>query len=218
MMNFQVLEQSILDNVLVPVEAGRWETIGAQRQTESAKAVNELHKVMVMYSEGDFPKNAGQAYGDVSHDTTFEVVLVVAAAAKADLSVLNNESVSDDDRANALRQMKEPSLDANREMNELIGIIYQVLMDNRNDQLGINPPADQPNLKAVANRWVDQIRKGDPLPDGEFVTLTATMRLTCRIEESIPGEDLVNAGDKTFESDITLDGDTAQAGVEETTP
>jgi hypothetical protein len=218
MMNFQVLEQSILDDVLAPAEAGRYQTVGAQRQSESAQVVNETRKVMVFYTEGDFPKSAASIYGDVQHNTTFEIVLVVAVNAEADLSVLNDENASAADKANALRQMREPSLDANREMNDFIALIYQILMDGRNEQLGINPPGDRPNLKAVSGRWVDQIRKNDPLPDGEYVTLTATMRLTCTIEESLPGEDLVDAGNKTFESDITHDGDTAQAGVEETTP
>lgn len=218
-MNFQVLEQSILDNVLEPAAAGRYATVGAQRQTESAKAMNELRKVMVFYTEGNFPKNAGASYGDVVHDCTFEIVMVVAAAAKVDLSVLNNESASDDDRAAALRAMREPSLDANRAMNELIAIVWQVLMDARNDQLGINPPGDRPRLKTVASRWVSQVQKNDPLPEGEYVTLTATMNLTCRIEENIPGEDLVDAGDKTFESDIEINEDSvAQTGVKQTTP
>lgn len=217
-MNFQVLEQSVIDNVLVPAEAGRYQTLGAKRQTESDRAVHELRKVMVFYSEGEFPKGAGTTHGDVAHDCTFDIVLITAAAAGVDLAALNNENSSDSDRAAALRAMRDPSITANRDLNELIAIVWQVLMDNRNDQLGIAPPDDRPNLNAVSSRWVDSVQKNDPLADGEYVTITATMRLTCRIEENVDGEDLVDAGDKTFESDIAIDGDTAQAGVKQVTP
>jgi hypothetical protein len=217
-MNFQALEQSIIDNVLVPAQAGRYETLGAKRQTESDDAIHALRKVMVYYQEGEFPKGAGTLHGDVVHNCTFNIVLITAAAAGVDLSALNSETVSDSDRAAALRAMRDPSITANRDLNDLIAIVWQVLMDNRNDQMGIDPPADRPNLLAVADRWVDNVQKNDPLADGEYVTITATMRLTCRIEEFTDGEDLVNAGNKTFESDIALDGDTAQQGVTQVTP
>lgn len=218
-MQFEIVEQSILDNVLGPAEAGRFVTIGGQRQRESAKAIDNDRKVMVFYVEGEFPKSGGASYSDVRHDMTFDVVLVVATPAKADLSVLNDENASGADKATALRQMAEPSIEANRNMNAFIRIVYQILMDARNEQMGMVPPDDHPNLKLVSNRWVNNITKNDPVPEGEFVVLTASMRLTLTVSEDITGDDLPGTPQNgaVFDGDIELDGDDVAAqGVEVT--
>jgi hypothetical protein len=219
MMKFEVLKQSIIDDVLVPAEAGRFVTIGYQRQRESAEAINLNRQVTVYFSEGDIPKGPGQAYGDVMHDVAFLIELAVASPAHVDLSVLNDENATESEKATALRNISEAGAVADAEMDELIRIVFQTLMDARNNQLGITPPADRPNFKYVSSRWVDQIRKDNPSPDGEFLMLTASMRLSCRIEENITGVDLVDAGNKTFSSDLDLSGDdTEKTGVEVLTP
>ena len=219
-MQFEIVEQSILDNVLGPAEAGRFVTIGGQRQRESAEAINNDRKVMVFYQEGDFPKSGGASYGAVRHDMTFEIVLVESTPAKADLSKLNDESASATDKATALRQMAEPSVEANRNMNVFMRVIYQILMDARNEQMGMVPSDEHPNEKLVSNRWVNNISKNDPVPEGEFVVLTASMRLTLTVSENITGDDLpaTPAGGAILDVDIELDGDDiAKQGVEVTT-
>ena len=217
MMNFRILKQSIIDNVLVPAEGTRYVTAGYQKQRKSAQEINANRQVTVYYSEGDMPKGPGEAYGDVMHDVAFRVELAVATPAKVDLSVLNDVDATENAKATALLQMLEAGPLADEQMDDLIDIIFQVIMDARNEQLGITSPDDQPNKKAVANRWIDQIRKDTPVPEGQFLTLTASMRLTCRIEENITGEDLVDFGNKTFDNDIELDNAEAKQGVEQTT-
>lgn len=215
MMNFRILKQSIIDNVLVPAEQGRYVTAGYQKQRKSADEINLNRQVTVYYSEGDFPKGSGQAYGDVMHDPVFNVELATATPAKVDLSVLNDATASEASKATALRQMLEAGPVADEEMDELIDIIFQVLMDARNEQLGINPPDDRPDLKVVSNRWIDQIRKDTPVPEGEYLILTASMRLSCRIEETITGEDLpAVTDDVAYSADIKLkDNEEAEQGV-----
>jgi hypothetical protein len=220
MMNFEVLQQSIIDNVLVPAEAGRFVTVGYQRQRESANVINSNRQVTVYYSEGDLPRGPGQAYGDVMHDVAFLIELAVASPAQIDISILDNEDSTANEKATALRQLSEAGMVADREMNELIRIVFQILMDNRNEQLGMVPPEDRSNLKLVSSRWVDQIRKDNPNSDGEYLMLTGSMRLVCRIEETVTGEDLPEtpAGGAIFDSDIDLDGDdTEKTGVTVTT-
>jgi hypothetical protein len=190
MMNFEVLQQSIIDNVLVPAEAGRFVTVGYQRQRESANVINSNRQVTVYYSEGDLPRGPGQAYGDVMHDVAFLIELAVASPAQIDISILDNDDSTANEKATALRQLSEAGMVADREMNELIRIVFQILMDNRNEQLGMVPPEDRSNLKLVSSRWVDQIRKDNPNSDGEYLMLTGSMRLVCRIEETVTGEDL----------------------------
>ena len=218
-MQFEIAEQSILDNVLGPAEAGRFVTIGGQRQRDSAEAINSKRKVMVIFDEGTFPESGGAQYGPVRHDMTFKVMLIEATPAEVDLSVLNNEDASASDKAEALRQMAEPSIKANRNMNEFIRIVWQILMDLRNEQMGMVPPDDRPNLKLVSSRWISNIRKGDPVPEGEFVVLTAEMDLTLTVEEDITGDDLPATPEDgvVYDGDLELDGDDVAAqGVEVT--
>ncbi len=212
-MQFEIAEQSILDNVLGPAEAGRFVTIGGKRQKDSAKAINDKRKVMVVYNSGDFPESGGAQYGPVKHDCTFDVILIEATPAKVDLSVLNDENASADSKATALRQMAEPSIEANRNMNEFIRIVWQILMDLRNEQMGMVPPDDRPNLKLVSDRWISNISKGDPVPEGEFVVLTASMNLTLTVSEDITGDDLPDTpvDGVILDGDIELDGDDVAA-------
>jgi len=218
LMNFQTLKRSIIENVLVPAEAGRYFTIGHQRHRASAEHINANRQVTLYYSEGTFPDGAAQSYGDVIHTPTFLVELLVATSAEIDLATLNDETASENDKAKALRAMSEASTRADEQMDDLIAIIWNVLMDARNEQMGVDPPKDRPDLKMIASRKVDQIRKDTPSQDGEFFVLSASMRLTCRLEESIHGVSLPEPGDVTFDSDITLDGDSALQGVEVTNP
>lgn len=215
-MQFEIVEESVIDNVLLPAESGRFETIGGQRQKESASAISNKRKVMFAYKGGDFPESSSAQYGPVRHDMTFEVILAEVTPAKADLSVLNDENASAADKSTALRQMAEPSIEANRSMNEFIRIIWQILMDARHEQMGMVPPDDRPNLKMVSNRWISNISKGDPAPEGENVFLTASMDLTLTVEEDITGDDLPDTPEVVFDGDIELDGDTAEQGVKVT--
>jgi len=219
MMLFRLLKTSIINNVLVPAESGRYITIGHQKHRDSAEKINANRQVTVYYSEGEFSKSHGQSYGDVSHETTFLIELAVATPAMVDLSTLTSETATENEKAKALRQLSEAGAEGDRQMDDLIDVVYQVLMDARNEQFGLNPPADRPNLKLVAGRWVDQIRKDSPEPDGEFLVITASMRLTCRIEETITGEDLRAFGNKVFDANIDLVGDDVEkTGVQVTTP
>ena len=219
MMNFRIVKKSIVDNVLAPSEAGRYVTVGHQRQRDSSDVINERWQVTVYYNEGDFEKSSGAAIGSVMHDISFTIQLAVAPAAKVDLSIFKDENSTAKQRETALRNANEAGVIADDEMDELIDIVYQILMDARNTDMGMPRDADHPKRRFVADRWVSQIRKGTPMPDGEYALLTASMRLTCRVEETITGEDLpatpVNGA--VFDGDIELDGDTAKKGVKVTT-
>lgn len=219
-MEFEVLKQSMIDNVFVPAEAGRFVTNGYQGQRKSAEVVNLNSQFTVYFSEGDLSKASGAAYGSVMHDVAFRFELVTVTNAKVDLAVLNNENASADAKATALRGMLEAGAAADVKMDAFIRTIFQIFMDARNEQMGMVPPADQSKRKLVSNRWIDQIRKDTPITEGESVILTASMRATCRIEETITGDDLpvTPPGGAVLDGDIALDGDdVAEQGVEVTT-
>jgi hypothetical protein len=208
-MRFIELKNAIVNDILAPAEAGRFITIGYQRQRDAAETINLKRQVTVYFSESEIPQSASTAYGKVMHDVVFKVEMAVALPAQVDLSVLNSETATEGEKATALRRLKEAGYLADRELDELIAIVYQILMDARNHQLGLSPSEDASKKKLVSNRWVGQIRKDAPDPDGQYLTLTASMRLTCRIEETIPGEDLPDTppAGAVFESDIEINND-----------
>lgn len=189
MMNFRTIKTNIV-NLLAAAEVGRFVTIGFQRQGSSANiAKGNNRTVQVYFQNGDFPKNKGRLTGPVQHDITYIIELTTAAPAKVDLSVLDNLGSTPAQKSSALAAMKESAEEADNLFDELAEIVYQILMDARNIDLG--------SSFTVANRWIPNIRKDDPLNRGELVTLTGTMSLTCSIDEQVTGDTPVD-GDKVF--------------------
>ena len=181
MMNFRTIKDSII-NILGTAEAGRYQTIGFQRQTKAVQEAKDSNRmVTVYYSAGQFPENAGRRTGPVQHDITFRVEFTVAKAAQADLSVLNNPASTNTQRMAALTAAQEAALLADISMDELIEIIYQVFMDARNYDMGLS-------IGTVANRWISSVRKDEPRTKGDLVELTAAMTLTLRTAEQITGD------------------------------
>ena len=202
-MVFRAIKAALINNILGPAEAGRFKTVGFQRQVKSAEeTLDNSRLVQVYYSSGNFPKSSGRLNGPVQHDISFSVDLTVSAAAAGDLATINNISSTPVQVAAALLAFQEAAGRADDLLDDLFDIVYQILMDARNQDLGL--PSG-----TVANRWVDQLNKDDPVPSGEYVILTGNMRLTCRAAEEVPG-DIGVVGDKTFDFNIELENDDVQ--------
>lgn len=197
-MNFRILKASIV-NLLGNAEAGRYRTIGFQKQAQEAFHVkDEDRSVQVYYSEGDYPKSAGSLSGPTMHDMTFNIDIVVSKACKGDLAALENPMSTPAELQAALAALKIAEDGVDDSWDEVSDYIYQVLMDARNLDLGLSP-------EYVANRWVDRAIK-DPLQKrGELVVLTGSMKLTCRMPEEVLGE--VGTPLTIFDNSIEIDGD-----------
>lgn len=194
------LNRDAIESILVAAEAGRYQTVGFQRQNVSADEIlDNLRKITVYYSSGLFPKSSGSLVGPTQHDQTFNIDFMASKAAEGDLDVLQNPASTPSQIATALSQFAEASKLVNESIDELIDIAYQVLMDARNIDFGLAPGT-------IANRWINNIQKNDPLPQGEYVILTASMQLTCRSVEVVTGDPGVS-GLKIFDTVIDLEGD-----------
>lgn len=212
MMNFRLIKDSITDNVLGPAEAGRFRTIGYQKQTADVEDVlGDKRTVQVFYSSSDLPKNASGLQGPFKHEISYRIELAVAQDASVDLAVLNDEGSTDAERATALLGVQESGDKADASFDELVDIVFQIIMD-----------ASDPNLElglavgVATDRWVGQIRKDDPEPTGEFVLLTGTMMLTCSTSEEAPGDPGV-AGAHIIDTTVDIDGDNIEkTGVQVT--
>jgi hypothetical protein len=115
------------------------------------------------------------------HNITMAIDLTVSKAAEGDLSTITNPASTPAQVAAALAVFQEASALADDSLDELIEIVYQIIMDGRNVDLQL--PSG-----TISNRWIDQVRKDDPIPRGEYVILTGSMQLTCGASEAVPGD------------------------------
>jgi hypothetical protein len=199
-MQFILVKESLIKNVYGPAEDGRFQTIGFPRPAAGAEEiVDNLRRLTVYYDQGSLPKGTGSRSGPVQHDISFGLGLMLAAPAAMDLNILSRQDVTPAEIAAAISNSQEASDRADDLMDEFINIIYQITMDARNLDLGL-PEGD------VANAWVDQIQKQQPIPNGEYVVITASMRLTCRVAEDITGDAGVS-GSKEIDTVIDQPGD-----------
>jgi hypothetical protein len=125
--------------------------------------------------------------------------------AKGDLATLENPSATAPELQAALASLQIAEFLVNQSWNDLASIVYQILMDARNLDLGLAPVR-------VANRWVDQPLKDPVLRRGELVVLTGSMKLTARMPEELLGDEGVPLTE--LNTEIEIDGDPiGRAGV-----
>ena len=204
-MNFRKIKLSITDNVLGPAEAGRYRTIGYQKQnTDIEDVLGNNRTVQVFFSSSDFPKNASSLQGPFKHEMSYRIELAVAEDSAVNLAALKDENATDADREKAWKSFVEAGDSADESFDELAGIVFQVIMDARNIDLGL-PVGD------VSDRWVGQIRKDEPEPTGEYVMLTGAMMLTCSTSEEAEGDPGVTVA-AIIDTTVDIDGDDVERG------
>jgi hypothetical protein len=198
-MFFQTVKDSLINNVLGPAEAGRFQTVGFQRQVKAAEmTLDNLRTAQVFYIGGTFPKSAGRNSGSVQHDVQFRVEFVVSKGTQLDLDVINDPDADNADRALALSELQEASDLADESMDDLFSIVWNILMDANNYDMGL-PVGD------VASRWIDAFRKDQPVPRGEYVILTGSLTLSLRVNEAIEGDTGVEAN--SIKGSLEIQGD-----------
>jgi len=200
-MEFQRLAKSIVDDILGANEEGRFRTVGFQRQDTSAEEnLDNDRSIQVFYSAGSFPKSASRYTGPVQHDMTFKLEFTVAVASKGDVATVVDEASTTDEVIAAIRTFQNASAEADKLMDELFAIVYQILMDGNNEDMG------RPQY-TVANRWVDDFQKNDPIEQGEYSILTAAAFLKCRVSEELTGDEGV-AATEGVDVDLNINEDT----------
>ena len=182
-MEFQRLGKSIVDNILGKNENGMFRTVGFQRQeTDAEENLDNDRSVQVFYSAGDFPKSASKSRGPYQHDVTFKLEFTVAVASKGDLVTAIDENSTQEQVIAALRTFQNTSSEADRQMDELFALVFQILMSGKNLDMGLPP-------YTFANRWVSSFQKSDPMEQGQYAILTAAAMLTGRVVEIVPGDE-----------------------------
>jgi hypothetical protein len=201
MMQFQIIRDAIR-RLLADRAAGEFRVIGAQKAAKAAESVADKSRLVEVYfNRGEFPKSGGAITGPNRHDATFRIDLTVSKASEADVVAIVNEESTAAQMAAALADAKESGLLADDSMDELFAAVYQILMDARSEDLGLE-------VGSVASRWVSQLAKDEPIKTGNYTILTGSMLLTCMLSEPVTGykgapiTPVVNV-------DLELDSDTA---------
>ena len=204
-MIFQQLKQSIVD-LLGNNANDLFRVYGYQTSPKSAgEFLGNDRAIRVFYERGKFPRSKSSAMGDIEHDVHICFEFIVTEQTEVDVSVLSNPASTPEEKAAALAAAKEAANSADDSMDDFFALVFQILMDARNRDLGL------PDFTLGLERWVDDFAKDEPVSSGEFVVLTAKSILTTSVTEPIQGETPVPAdpNDSVF-IEIGINGDETQ--------
>ena len=182
MMNFRTINKAIVQ-LLGDSAQGRFTVTGYEGQSKGANEVRgKKRNVQVCFTQGDFPKGSGRAYGSTDHMMSFALGFTVSAAATCNLAVINADPPPPAPTITAaLTAMQDAAEVANESMDEFFELVYQILMDGQNIDLGLS-------VGTVTDRWVTTLKKDNPLPLGALLVLTGEALYTCRTTEKITGD------------------------------
>jgi hypothetical protein len=208
MMYYRTIKTAI-QTILAESSLSNYRVVGFQRQSKSAdETLNNDRLVQVYYSEGDFPKSAGRNKGSKSHDLTIEIDMTVSAKAQADMSILDSTTATAEQKANAIAGLKEAAEIADEKLDELIDRVWNIMLDTRNYDLGLE-------VGAVSSPWIAKITKDTLLERGDLVVKTANMKYTCRVQEYVLGTTGTQPDPAIISSTIPIgDGEIGGSGVE----
>ncbi len=83
--------------------------------------------------------------------------------------------------------MQDASALADSSLDELFGIVFGILMDNRNIDAGMD--------YLLANRWISEFRKGNLNKFGSLAVATGGMSVNYSVEEDLDGAEALNVAD-----------------------
>jgi hypothetical protein len=199
MMNFRLVLDALINKVLGPAERGRFRTVGFQDQKRAAPEVLDCERtVQVFYDSGNFPKSGGRQTGPTQHDIVIGVDLTVSRSVEGDLTTIDGGTT--DQKIRAISAMQNAAGLAEASINDLIDIVYNILMDGLNIDL-------QLPVGIIANRWIDRIEKKDISDQGEYVVAGASMNLSLRVSEEPSGDVGIPIASGGFDNTIDIDND-----------
>jgi hypothetical protein len=179
-MNFRVVTQALIDT-LGASAAGKFIVIGYRKQVKDAEETrNNKRSVQVFYSDGNFPKSKGRQIGATQHLPEFTIELSVSTAARGNLAAIENPGATTQQIADAMSSFQDASYLAGVAFDELLEMIYQILMDARTFDLGLPKGV-------MSSRWVESMHKDGAQSTGSLVVQTGRIVYTCQTAEDVVG-------------------------------
>lgn len=206
MMEFRKIQNAIR-RLLAQNADGEFNVIGAQKRGKSADEVSDKGRLVeVYYSRGEFPKSGASTTGPTNHNMTFRIDLTVAKATEVDTETILDPNKSAGEVARAMAAARESDLLADESLDDLFDHVYQIIMDARNIDLGLDKGS-------VGSRWLQSLTKDEPLEKGNFTVITGSMVLSCSAKEPVDGYSGVAGEVIDIGVDIETDA-TGKAGVQ----
>ena len=201
-MRFQTVKSALVD-LLGDNADGNFRVIGYRGQSHDAsESTGDNRTVQVFYTSGDFPASSSNRNGSKTHDMTFDIILTASsAAASADLAILANADSTARALTNAIENIQNAAEIADNAIDEMISLVWNVIMDARNANLGIT-------AFTLSSRKIERITK-DATPDkGGLVVKTAGLTLKVQAAEPVDGSTGVTATGSVTNSEIKISDDT----------
>jgi hypothetical protein len=208
MMTFRSVPPA-LTATLGAAAASRFTVEGYDKQSHAVEELlNNLRHVTVLYSGGQMQRGAsGWVSGPIQHECTFPVELLVAADAKADLTILNDPTSTALEYTSALAAMQPAAKRANDNWDELFDLVWNILMAPANLALGLA-------AGVVANRWCGNPQKVKPFSRGKYVLVSGNFDYSCNVQEYPTGVTPVPAGAGAVDTTIIATADVSGATVD----
>ena len=192
-MAFRVIANTVYENIMNPEaeKTKKFTALDYPLPYLGAEAVlNDRRAVSFYFDEGDLKK--GSIFRPL-HKMDFKIDLFAAADAKGDLKILEKQFEGDFDQL-AKRSAMNLIFSAERRVNflldELIDIVYQLIMKKENHQLGVDRLEPAAGF-TIGSRMISEIIKGNIVKDdqtAELVTMRAEMTLNCQATEKVTGQ------------------------------
>ncbi len=205
MMNFRKIKREIV-NILNANAKGCFTVIGAQKQVKSAEEVEDFKRsVQVFYGSGDFDESSGYS-GSKDHNISFKLDLTLSKQAEGDISSLIDINANAVVREASLSSFRNASDLADDSFDEFVELVFQILMNPVNKDLNLG-------VGVIGKRWINNVNKDQPIPQGEVILLTGTIDFKVKTIEEITGEVLTTLATNIDTTIDIPDDDVEQTGV-----
>ena len=131
--------------------------------------------VRVWYSGGKFDNHTRNRY---DHEFELNIEMCVTAEAESDLTTLMDSNATQAQLAAAMASMRPSAAIVNRQFDELLGMVMDILGDPANQWLGIEK-------YRVKGMDFQDVRKDRLLPFGEYAILTGVLALGITVVENL---------------------------------
>ena len=190
--------KACIEDLLDQHSGDRFVVVGPYRKAD-AENIFKKPTVLVFYSEGSFDKSKSSVNSPYHHDASFNIHLSVAAKATSNLAVLQNPEAKPEQYAIALAASNDAVALADAKTDELIAIVYDIIMRPEHRKLGFDD---------ITSRWVPQINKYQPSSIGAIVTSGATITLKAQTAEKVTSA--ITTLGETIDTVIDLDDESKQ--------
>lgn len=216
MINLEII-QAALENTLSTDAAGRFVTLDFKTARGHGDFyLDNQRTVQVYFEEAEIPKDRSGRNGPLCHVLTFKLILTVSKRTVADLNILNSPVATPAQKATAMAAVKGASIEAEKSINELYGIVLNILRDNQNKYLKL---ADE---RIVIDGWVegfkklnlqDRSRQGISELFGDVVVFLGELTYTCHTFEVVTGAMPDATQPKTLDVSMSFQNDNLGAPI-----